>query len=114
MEDLAGAAGRVTGCPEVLHQGDGIRELLPQPLPIPVNTGSEGSHPRQEADAGRIAERRRAVGARKGNPTLGETVDVGRLRIRVAAQMPDPVAQVVNRDEQHVGTSPQVARKKEK
>jgi len=81
----------------------GIRELLPELLPIAINARLVRGNTGQQADTGRIAERCRAVCLGKGNPTLGKTVDVGRLRIWMATQVPDPTAQVVNRDEQNVG-----------
>jgi hypothetical protein len=103
VENLATTPRRVAGCPEVLHQGDGIRELLPKRLSIAVTARSGLAYARQQTDAGRIAQGSRAVGACEGNPTLCESVDVGRFCIGMASQMPDPVAQIIDRDKQHVG-----------
>jgi len=35
--------------------------------------------------------------------TLSETVDVGRLRIRMPVQTTDPVVQIIDRDKQDIG-----------
>ena len=48
-------------------------------------------------------QRKRAVGTVESNAPSCQSVDIGRLRLFVAAEMTDPVIEIVHSNEQDVG-----------
>ena len=67
-----------------------------------IHTGGGRQNAGQQAHAGRIADRRLAMGVAEQHAAPGQAIDVRRAHLRVAAEAAHPVVQVVNRDEQHV------------
>ena len=68
-----------------------------------VDARGRWAHPRHERGARGIADRRGAVGACERHAQLGEPVEVRRLRLRIVLEVADPVAQIVDGDEEDVG-----------
>ena len=62
----------------------------------------KGPHAGEQAHAGRIADRRLAMGVAEQHTAPGKAIDVRRAHLRVSPEAADPVVQVVNRDEQHI------------
>ena len=74
-----------------------------------TNAGLESIHARrgwaqagQQAGAGRIAERRLAMGVREERSPGGEAIDARRPRLRMAGKTPDPIIEVIHGDEEDV------------
>ena len=76
--------------------------LLPG-VPVLVATGGPGSASSHERASGGLASGHRAVGVGEGDPHRRQPIDVGSFCLRIPAQVTDPMVEVVNRNEEHVG-----------
>ena len=104
VEEFSGAEGAVAGLLEMLGQQHqvGPRRADGRPV-VGEHAGLEGLEAAEHRGPRGIAERGGAVGVGEGDPTPGEAVEVGRLDLRMAPQRPDPVIEVVDRDEEDIG-----------
>ena len=104
VQEFSGRIGAIAGLLKVLRDQN---EVGPRGadgfLVIGEHAGLKRLVAAEDCGAGRIAEGCGAVGVGKGDTTLGEAVDVWRLDLRMAAQRPDPVVEVVDGDEEDVG-----------
>ena len=69
-----------------------------------IHAGGGRPHAGQKAHARRIANRRLAMGIAEQHTAPGKAIDIRRAHLRVSAEAADPVVQIVNRDEQHIGS----------
>ena len=106
VEDLAAAQGLVAVAAHVLGQRDGVRQPVAEGDAVAVEPVHRRRDPGEHAGARRVAGRRRAVRVAKEHAARGQAVDVRRAGLRVAAQAPRPVVEVVDDDQQDVGTLP--------
>ena len=102
--DLAGRVGSVSMAVQVLRKR---LELVPffgvaDPRRKPVNAGRRRPQSRHQTRSRGVAERRLAMGVRKPNSSSRQRVDMGRLDLRVAFEIPDPIVLIIDRDEQDV------------
>ncbi len=72
-------------------------------LSVVVDTGRAGSHAGHQRRPRRVADWRGTVRTRERNAHLGHTIKIRSARLRISTQVADPMIQVVDRDEQHVG-----------
>ena len=104
VKDLARAEGRVAVRFEPLEERLVAPQLLrrAEPRAERVHARGGGPQPGEQARPRRVAQRRLAVRVGERRPARRELVHVRRYHLRVAAERPDPVVQVVDGDEQHV------------
>ena len=67
-----------------------------------VHTSCRWQFSQKHADPRRIADRRLAVCVRHRDATPRQCIDMRRLYLRVPTVAPQPIIQIVDRDEQHV------------
>lgn len=103
MEYLPTPAHDITRCTKVLHQRDRLRKFNAQLLTIPINPRVCWSNSCQQTYTAKIAQGGSTVRVPKGNTTLGKTINIRRLWLRMAIQMFDSITQVIHSDEQHIG-----------
>ena len=99
VKGLAAAQHLVSVQHEVLRQRDRVRQGLTPHIGVVVYARGRRPESRHQACSGRIARRGLAIGARERDAAPRKPVDVGRDGLRVAAQRPDPVVEVVYADE---------------
>ena len=73
-------------------------------IAVVINAGCRWPHPGHERSTGRVTRRSRTIGVFKTYSPGSESVQIWRDRLRVAVQMTDPVIEVVDCDEQDVGS----------
>ena len=105
MEDLAHADGLIAMGLEVLWEGDGVPGgfAFPDLWAEVIDACGGGVGPGEEADSGGIADRCLAVSVGEGDAPLSEPIEVGRYALGVSAERADPVVEVVDGDEEHIG-----------
>ena len=101
--DLAGSADMIAGFAKLGGERDLRRDDRLERLLIVVNAGGPGAQAGHERSSRGVADGRGAVASGEPDPAPGQPVHVGREGLFVAAQVADPVVQVVHGDEQHVG-----------
>ena len=72
---------------------------------VEIRAGGAGPESGHERGARWAAERCGAVAAREPHAARGEPIDVRRFRLRVAPQVPHPVVEVIDGDEEHIGAA---------
>ncbi len=104
VEDLPAAECGVAVLLEPLEERRVVFELLRGAEPRRERVHAGGGRPQsgEDARARRVAQRRLTVRVGERGAACCEPVKVRRLHLRVPAERPDPVVQVVDRDEQDV------------
>lgn len=104
VEDLPGGGRVVTVVGKVLREG-GVVLVFGQSTEEgskSVDTGGIGPKSQHERAAGGIAERRLTVSVVEKGAAFCEGIDVGRLRIWMSIQAPDPVILIIDGDEEDI------------
>ena len=97
------AEGGISGLLELHHEGliggDGAGEGMA----VVVDAGGRRPTAAQQGRAGRIADGCRAVRVGEADAHRRKAIQMRRLRLPVAAQMADPVIEIVHGDEEDIG-----------
>ena len=106
--ELPSAPGEVTVLPEKLGQGHPVLVLghVAKPVQVAVDAGRRWSESHHDRGTRRTAERSGAMGLFKEHATLGEGIDIGCLGLRMATEATGPVVQIIDGNEQNVGSLP--------
>lgn len=106
VEDFAADEGAVAGVVEELRPGAEGAEFfqVAERGTEAVDAGAGGTEAEEETGAAGIAERCLAVGVGEGGPLAGELIDVGRFGEGMTAERTDPVVEVIDADDEDVGT----------
>ena len=104
VKQLASAQRAIAVVFEMPRQRDRAAQLgrLPPVMAVGVNTGGRRPQSGQQTGARGVATRRGTVGICEEHPALGQAVDVWRARLRMPAQHPNPVVEIIHRDEQNI------------
>ncbi len=86
----------------MLHQSDRVGKLVAEFFAIAVNARSGRGNSGQQTNSGRIAQRRRAIGAGEGDALFCQSINVWRGCLWMAAKVTNPVTQIVDRNEEYV------------
>lgn len=103
VQHLARARTPVAMPRKITRQQLRLRQHLAQLLLVAVQPRAMRRQAAEDRAARGIARGRRAVGVAKQHPAGGQAVEVRRQRLRMPAEAADPVAQIVERDEENVG-----------
>lgn len=105
VEDFAGGEGAVSVVAKVFGDGDRVFDEGggAHVLFHVVDAVGEGVGPGEEAGAGGLADGGLAMGVGEIDAALGEAVHVGGLGLGMALEAGDPVAEVIDGDEQEIG-----------
>ena len=91
---------------KVLRKRDAAAEFfdVTEPRAEAVDTGGRGPQAEHEACAGGIAQRRLRMGVRESGSPRRQTADMRGMHLRMAAERFDPVVEVIDCDEEDVGS----------
>ena len=103
--DLAGGQRIVSMAAKVLRQRDSpsILRRLPKPRTVQVDARRAGPQPDHQTGPRRIANGSLTVGVAKQHAALREPIDIRRTRLRMPLQTTNPIIQVVDGNQQHIG-----------
>ncbi len=105
MVDLARAGGVVTMLPEMKRNGAQVREIWLPPLLVVVEAGGGGEETAQDGGPAGAAYCRGTVGVGKGGAAGGESIEIRGMHLAWApAQKTDPVVEIIDGQEEDVGT----------
>ena len=90
VRHLPRAADPVAGVAELGGEHLGLRNEGPPVDGVVVHAGGRRSHAGEDRGARRVADRDRGIGARETDAATRETVEVGRHRLRIAAEVARP------------------------
>ena len=103
VQHLSRAGGAVAVTREVARQQFRPRHDLAHLLRVLIEPRAMRRQAAEDGRARRIARGRGAIGVAEQHAARGETVQIRRLRLRMPAEAADPVVEVVERNEEHVG-----------
>ncbi len=103
VEDLAGSPRPIAVPREVFRHQLRLRQDRAHLLQVGVKPRAERGQPRHDGGAGRVAGSGGTMRVCEQDPLPRQTVEMGRSGLRVTAQAPYPVVQVIERDEQDIG-----------
>src|SRR5688572_22808758 len=95
MVDLSGSCDEVTSLFECFAQAFTFRNKFLPVVAVLITTGRTRSKACHQSCAGRIAERRNAIGTHERDAHFRKAIDVRSLRLRVSTSVADPVIEII-------------------